>query len=261
MKRIFFFTALFYTLFLTFISYRVSKAYFADMTVSNTNTFTAAAVFPSSSPSATPTITITPSISPIIEPENIADHLVISEVQILGATSENDFIELYNPTNSPINLGGYRLVKRTSSGSVDLPIKSFTNSDIVPAYSYYLWANSNNDFALSLNADASTAATLTSSNSIALRNGPENTGTIIDAMGWGTLTGTPLLEIAVFSQNPSANQSIERKAISSSNASTMISGGQDEQKGNSYDSNNNDTDFILRIVSQPQNSGSPAEIL
>jgi len=41
----------------------------------------------------------------------------------------------------------------------------------------------------------------------------------------------------------------------------MYTGGVDELKGNSSDSDNNSSDFILRNISQPQNSGSSAEAL
>src|SRR3989344_5833368 len=41
-------------------------------------------------------------------PSNVS-HLVISEVQVRGAATTDDFIELYNPTDLPVNLLGYRL--------------------------------------------------------------------------------------------------------------------------------------------------------
>lgn len=53
--------------------------------------------------------------------------LLISAVQItggVGKTSE-DFIELFNPNPSPVNLNGYRLVKRTATATTDSSIKSF----------------------------------------------------------------------------------------------------------------------------------------
>lgn len=68
-----------------------------------------------------------------------------------------------------------------------------------------------------------------------------------------------LKEGTQFADNPQENESIERKALSTSTASTMLIGGADEFKGNSYDTNNNSTDFILRTISQPQNSSSPTE--
>src|SRR5687767_3966688 len=100
----------FWGLFITFLGifgYKTVYGLFFDTANSTTNTFAAAAVFPT----ATPT--------PI--PVGIATHLVISEVQITGGSgdADHDFIELYNPTNSAIDLNGHRLVKRTGNSGTD----------------------------------------------------------------------------------------------------------------------------------------------
>lgn len=223
------------------LSVQITHAYFTDSATSTNNTFTAAEFFP------TPT--------PI---PGIANHIVISEVQIATAeASTSDFIELYNPTSSSIALTGHRLVKRTGSSS-DTGIKVFDSSDIIPAKGFYLWASSDGGYSDQIGANVSTAENITANNSIALRNGPENSGPIIDAVGWGTPTDiTPLTESPAFSTNPPDGQSIERKALSSSDATSMS--GVDVGKGNGYDTNNNSTDFILRPTSQPQNSSSLTE--
>src|SRR3989338_4370409 len=108
-------------------------------------------------------------------------HLVISEVQITGGAglTKNDFIEIYNPTGAPIDLNGIRLVKRTATGTTDTTLKSWTESAIIPAHGYYLWANS--DFAsLFPTPDAKTTGTISDDNGVALRQGSEDTGAIID---------------------------------------------------------------------------------
>ena len=229
------------TLFATigFMSLRGVSAFFSDTETSTGNVFQASAVFPTPTPDI-PT-------------------LVISEVQITGGPGDagHDFVEFYNPTNAPFDLDGHRLVKRSGSAAVDTTIKSWTDSTIVPAYSFYLWASTDEAFNVTVGADAATSDNIGSNNSIALRFGVENTGTIIDALSWNDASAS-LKEGTEFTPNPGANQSMERKALSTSTQATM-EGGADAAKGNGFDAGNNATDFILRLVSEPQNSGSAAE--
>ncbi len=200
-------------------------------------------------------------ITPTPTPTYFANYVVISEVQITGGTgkTDNDFVEFYNPTSTPFDFKGHRLVKRIRGSSTDITLKSWTSTAIIPAYGFYLWANSSDGFALSIGADASTSGYLTDNNSVALRFGAENTGIIIDSLSWDSSPNS-LKEGTEFSPNPGANQSIERKAYSTSTPTSMFIGGADEFKGNGFDSNNNATDFVLRSVSQPQNSSSSPEI-
>ncbi len=241
-----------------------SYAFFSDSATSLNNTFTAASVFPTPTPSSSPSPLSTPSPTPTPTPSpspiGIANHLVISEVQINGGPShaDQDFIELYNPTNSAIDLNGLRLVKRTGNSSDDDSIKSWTSPTLVPDHGYYLWANSSETtFPSSIGADAFTSVDLTASSTVALRSGSLNTGTLIDVLSWND--GSTLVEGNEFDPNPGAGQSLERKAYSTSNLTSMTSGGIDEFKGNGFDLNDNATDFILRTLSEPQNSSSPTE--
>ena len=164
------------------------------------------------------------------------DHIVISEVQITGGTgkTKNDFIEFYNPTDASFNLKGHRLVKRTKTGDKDTSIKSWTSDALIPGHGYYLWANSADGFADSLNADVSTTQTIANDNGIALRFGKADEGEIIDSVGWGNCENI-FIEGSVFSTNPGANQSLERKL--------------------NVDTDNNSTDFFIQDVPNPQNSG------
>lgn len=221
-----------------------SSALFSDTAASSNNTFTASLEFPGS------------------PPENIANHPVISEVQIdggVGTSNNNDFIEIFNPTNSEFLLSGHRLIMRTGSSPNDTNVYTFGISDNIPAHGYYLWAHdsSNNHYADTINADVSSADTLGANNSVALRQGDLNTGTIIDALSWNTGSFS-LKEDTEFSPDPGPNESMERKAYSTSTVDSMMTGA-DVSKGNGYDTNNNSTDFILRTASNPQNSSSPTE--
>lgn len=185
-----------------------------------------------------------------------ATHVLISEVQVHGEDTDDDFIELYNPTSSSINLKGMRLVKRTSTGTADSSIISITSDTFIPAHGFFLWCNTNLDTALG--CDSSSSATLADNkNSVALRNGVENTGAIVDAVTFGS-PANPLGEGTSLTA-PAASTSVERKANSASDSTTMAIGGIDEFAGNGEDTDNNATDFVGRATPQPQNSQSSVE--
>lgn len=138
------------------------------------------------------------------------DSLVISQVQITGGSGQttSDFVEIFNPTSTDIDLNGMRLVKRTQSGTEDILMKSWTESAIVPANGYYLWANSNFT-TITVPADVTTSGTLADNNGIALRHGPNDTGTVIDSVAWGSAANV-FVEGSVFATNPGAGEVLMR---------------------------------------------------
>lgn len=229
-----------------------SFASYADVESSNGNNLQAAQTFPQQTPHQEVPIPIS---SPSPSPISISNHVVISEVQITGGSSHTteDFIELYNPTSSVINLNGFRLVNRTTGSSSDNSIRVFTSQSI-PAHGYFLWCSEAK--AALITCDDSTADTLSGNGSVAVRQGALDTGTIIDALSWDS-SAFSLKESIDFFPDPTDNQSIERKALTTSDASSMLS--TDALKGNGYDSDSNALDFTLRLISEPQNSGSLAE--
>lgn len=168
----------------------------------------------------------------LAEPLQPSD-LIISRVQITGGTgkTDNDFISIYNTSSSAIDLAGLRLVKRTKTGTSDTTIKSWVDPFLLNPGVIYTWANSNDGFAISINANTSSSQTISNDNGIALRLGGENTGIIIDSVGWGTAQNI-FVETLPFVQNPGANEILERI--------------------NNQDTNNNSLDFrILTSVLAP----------
>jgi len=161
--------------------------------------------------------------------------ILISEVKIAGDTStQNDFIELYNPNPFPVNLGNYRLVKRTERGNSDSSIKAWGPDVYIPAMGFYLWANSGYTD-MSAMANSTTMAIISNNNGVAIRFGAANTGTIIDSVSWGNAQDT-FIEGAVFSINPRDNQSIQRKF----------------QNNAFIDTNNNANDFETQNCPSPK---------
>lgn len=179
----------------------------------------------------------------------LATHIVISEVQVEGANPALDFIEIYNPTDSPVSLAGHRLIKVASTGT-ESDIEVFTAEDIIPAHGYRLWCN--NGLNALLGCDESSADSISDNNSIAIRNGDLITGTLIDAVTFGSPIGA--LGEGTSLTAPSALTSVERKANSLSTSETMASTGIDELMGNGEDSNDNATDFVARSNPQAQSN-------
>lgn len=148
-------------------------------------------------------------------------NLIISAIQITGGTghTQEDFVEFYNPTDLPFDLNGHRLVKRTAAGTTDTLLNAWSEPTVVLPHRFYLWANSS--FATILKMpDASSTATLADNNGIALRQGLENLGEIIDVVAWGsTANGFPTVATA----NPAANTSLLREDLFSEQASFIAS--------------------------------------
>jgi len=133
-------------------------------------------------------------------------NLIISEVQIRDQNSTyNDFIELFNPSAIDIDISGFQLEKKSSTGE-EYSIRLLPDNSIIPAQSHFLWTNSDYVYLNEL-ADATSTQTLARDNSIALLDENKN---IIDAVAWGSSTD-PFVENIPFSQNPAENQSLGRK--------------------------------------------------
>ncbi len=183
-----------------------------------------------------------------------ANHIVISEIQISGdgADPANDeFVELYNPTSSDVSMTGWRLTRKNSSGTQANLVAALNGT--IPAHGYFLIGHGtgyNGSATLDVVYSAPSNA-LTNNYSVLLYS--DAGVTLVDKVAFGTGTDP---EGTVFSTNPSANNSIERKANSASTSASMGIGGADELAGNGEDTNNNSTDFVARTVSQPQNSSA-----
>lgn len=184
-------------------------------------------------------------------------HVLISEVQLTGGpgATTNDFIELYNPMSASFNLKGHRLVKRTAQGSSDTTLKAWTEDAFIPSRGFYLWANSSFT-SIAVQPDVAMSGSIADNNAIALREGVEDTGVIVDSVGWGAITNG-LAEGSPLAGGLEANQSYERRAWQT--GSCASSQGSGEALGNGCDTNQNASDFEVRVQSQPQNSSSPPE--
>src|SRR3989344_8617185 len=183
---------------------------------------------------------------------SVANHIVISEVQLGGGIVNDEFVELYNPTNSYVNLTGWRLTRKTSTGTQYTLVNSLFG--LIEPHGYKLIApNGEYDGSVTPDIGYSTVEHLAADNTVILYK--DAGGTIADRVGMGSTQDVETTS----TDNPVTNGSIERKAKVSSTSESMNSGGDDENGGNGYDTFNNSSDFVARAISDPQNSDSTPE--
>jgi len=170
-----------------------------------------------SSPSAPP---------PLPAPISELGHLVIAEIQISGMDGDNekDFIRIGNPNSQPVDISGWKLRKRTRTGT-ESSIRVIPDGIIIPSGGIILWANSKNNFAVNMGAQIVSSATISASNSVALFDAE---GSLVDAVAWGSGAGQ-FAEGSAFSENPGDGQILKRKT----------------QNGTWQDTQNNAADFSV----------------
>lgn len=190
---------------------------------------TAAPVAPPPPPSPLP-----PPPAPVSPPPapNPTVHLVINEVQIAGASSTDEFIELYNPTAESIDLTGWSLKRKSSSGTeYSLVSASSFEGKMISSQGYFLLANIQSSENLTAQADVlwPKSYNIAANNTVLLYNA---SGAVADKVGFGSATdyeGSPVAE------SPGAQQSIARS--------------------NGVDSDNNAADFAVGEPT-PQNANN-----
>src|SRR3989344_2714382 len=67
----------------------------------------------------------------------LATYVVISEVQIGGGVADDEFVELYNPTESSVDLSGWRLTRKNTAGTTENNLVASLSGSI-PAHGYFL---------------------------------------------------------------------------------------------------------------------------
>jgi cysteine-rich repeat protein len=201
---------------------------------------------------------------------SIPNHVVISEVAVAGPAGANDeYVELYNPTDQDIDITNWKLQYKPGSGSTysnSVTIAPPTTGGTVKirARGYFLLSQTGY-----VRGAGEPAADKTYSFSLSgqtggghVRIGPNSlTAAVddvatVDKFGYG---GADSPEGSAAPNPPAAGRSYERKAGPDSTAASMGSGGADELKGNGQDTNNNFEDFVIRTVRQPQSSTSTPE--
>ena len=122
-------------------------------------------------------------------------NLVISQFQPGTTAVPNDeFVEIHNNSASPVDLNGYRVNYRSQNGTQDVPVPFavWTTSTILQPGQYYLIASTSYSGTVTPNMtyNPTVCACSMSANQggLAIRQGANDTGAIVDAVGWGTTT-------------------------------------------------------------------------
>ncbi|QSQ23789.1 lamin tail domain-containing protein [Pyxidicoccus parkwayensis] len=204
------------------------------------------------------TVTVAPPPAPL------TNHVVISEIcggNGTGTASTDEFIELYNPTNSDVDISGWLVQYKSATGAAYSGSVAIPPGKVIKARGYFLLGGATFQ-AGTTTADVSYSFDLSSSTTAGghvrigpgLSNNPSDVA--VDKVAWGT-GNSP--EGTAAPSHPAVGGSLERKAVSTSISTTMAVGGADASRGNGYDSNDNSKDIVTRAIRQPQNSASPTE--
>lgn len=184
--------------------------------------------------------------------------LVISELAVGSmATGTDEFVELYNRTATPIDVGGVVVEYASSAGTSYSARATVSPGVVIPAHSYYLLGSV--DYFGTVVPDEPMAWIGTrgfagAGGHVRIIRGAE----VIDLIGWRTAAAPEGTAVT----GPSGNDpgSYERKADGASTIASMSVGGADVARGNSRDTNDNAADFIYRVTRDPQNADSPPEM-
>ncbi len=186
-----------------------------------------------------------------------ANHLVISEMQVAGVDSGDEFIEIYNPTETPVSLNGWSIQYISgSSENIFSSKKNFYPTSTIPAKGFFLIAKglttdggdgyrgasdlNHRSFSLSGASSGGIIILVSTTTPIISFSDPS----IIDLVFYGN---TELLGVG--SAVPENGQSMERNSFVDNSCFPAIN--NYEFSGNSCDSNQVG-DFSIRAKSKPQ---------
>ena len=198
------------------------------------------------------------------------NHIVISEIQAdsingSGGTLD-DWIELYNPTDQPVDLTNWRIERTQTASDPSILIRigntndgSFPGGTTIPAHGFYLIVRDDANENLKSIADA--IGTRSEFNftgngyTIYLATGavssPDDPD-IVDTVGWGITDNVKYYEGSPASEIPEG-KSLERKGYGGSDPNA------NPNYGNGWDTNDNSSDFVIQTSPNPQSSSGSEE--
>src|SRR3954451_8163908 len=162
--------------------------------------------------------------------------LLVSEVVTGGTSASDEFIEIYNASDSTLDLGGLELVYATATGTTVTRKQTWTAQPL-PSHTHLLVANSLGRWATGADGVYSGGLAGTGGSAVLRIVG----GAVIDALSWGDAASTFVEGTA--GAAPPASSSLEREP-----------GGDG---GNATDTNNNSADAVVNPAPVAQGLGAP----
>ncbi len=206
----------------------------------------------------TTTQTTTESTAPVVEtkPKITTNHVVISEVKFGG----DEFVELYNPTDSDVVMTGWWIGFYFPFSNWDSPQpNAYTPIKIgatIKSHGYFLIGgrgySTTSDAVLSTDTSklilSEAGGLAIFSKDIRGMTAADAKAQKVDAVGW------------VVSDNVVEGSAVKVADPTSSSISLERKPGESEPKGGNYvDTENNENDFAVRSSSEPQSSASAVE--
>lgn len=149
-----------------------------------------------------------------------------------GAAAD-EFVELANTGTAPADVGGWKLVYRSASGSSDVGLATIPAGTVIAAGGFYLFAGS--AYAGAQPADQAFGTGLAATGgAVAIR---DSSGALVDSVGWGTATNA-LVEGSVAPVPPT----------------TAAPGSSIVRLPNGHDTNDNGADFRVTATPTPRAS-------
>ena len=168
--------------------------------------------------------------------------VLISELRTSGPSGANDeFVEIYNNSDSPIDISGFALVKRgTDCTATPVVVATVPGSTILPERGHYLITGTTYSLAASAASNLALTSPLEDDANVALFSTATltalSTATRLDAVGFGSNTGNNCDLLREGTNQPSAAGSTSQHSfVREFNVTSGVN----------IDTNNNLTDFTV----------------
>ncbi len=176
-------------------------------------------------------------VTPTPIPDWGASPLISAMQAGIKGNNNAEFIELYNPTDQPVDLQGWSLWYQLKDDSEAQLVYRWRDHVLIAPHGYLLLVRAGQDLGLQPDAAFDTALNL-SYGGLQLR---QRDGEIVDALGWGPKAPTDFTE-GQPAPAPANGQALIRLP--------------DEGQGNGHDTDDNAADFILAEAFAPRNSAA-----